>query len=64
MLRAYSGYRKKRMADPSTQKYDIFLVTPLSLGSFLIEYMICGGNLYNFAVLAMQKDFLLMLCIS
>lgn len=52
------------MADPSTQKYDIFLVTPLSLGSFLIEYMICGGNLYNFAVLAMQKDFLLMLCIS
>ncbi len=52
------------MADPPIQKYDIFLVTPLSLGSFLIEYIICRRNLYNFSVLAMRKDFLLIICLS
>lgn len=52
------------MADPSTQKYDIFLVTRFILGSFLIEYIICGRNLYNFVVLAMRKDFLLILYLS
>lgn len=52
------------MADQSTQKYDIFLVTRFILGSFLIEYIICGRNLYNFVVFAMRKDFLLIICLS
>ena len=52
------------MADLPTQKYDIFFVTSLSLGSFLIEYIVCGGNLYNLVVFAMRKDFLLIICLS